>query len=124
MDCPGEIELEPAHTKYTSDTDSLVLEDETMRVKMEDPDGKMRPGDLVNGVVAGVWGREAQGGKFAVKEVFFSGLKREEGENSTRTEPISLCLISGLQLGGEGGECLRGLVARRWVVLGGGRLNI
>ena len=106
MDCPGEIELEPAHTKYTSDTDSLVLEDETMRVKMEDPDGKMRPGDLVNGVVAGVWGREAQGGRFAVKEVFFSGLKREEGENSSRTEPISLCLISGLQLGGEGGECL------------------
>ena len=78
-----------------------------MRVKMEDPHGKMKPGDLVNGVVAGVWGREAQGGRFAVKEVFFSGLKREEeGENSSKKEPISLCLISGLQLGGEGGECL------------------
>ena len=78
-----------------------------MRVKMEDPHGKMKPGDLVNGVVAGVWGREAQGGRFAVKEVFFSGLKsEEEGENSSKKEPISLCLISGLQLGGEGGECL------------------
>jgi len=105
----GELELEPAHTKYTSDTDSLVLEDETMRVKMEDPHGKMKPGDLVNGVVAGVWGREAQGGKFAVKDVFFSGLKSEEeeqGETSSKNESISLCLISGLQLGGEGGECL------------------
>jgi len=101
----GELELEPAHTKYTADTDSLVLEDETMRVKMEDPLGKMKPGDLVNGVVAGVWGREAQGGKFAVKEVFYSGLKSEEGDASKK-EPISLCLISGLQLGGQGGECL------------------
>ena len=32
--CVGELELEPAHTKYTADTDSLVLEDETMRVKI------------------------------------------------------------------------------------------
>jgi len=106
----GELELEPAHTKYTADTDSLVLEDETMRVKMEDPLGKMKPGDLVNGVVAGVWGREAQGGKFAVKEVFFSSLEKEKDEENSSTmnkkEPISLCLISGLQLGGEGGESL------------------
>jgi len=105
----GELELEPAHTKYTADTDSLVLEDETMRVKMEDPHGKMKPGDLVNGVVAGVWGKEAQGGKFAVKEVFFSNLKSEEQDEDSskkKKEPISLCLISGLQLGGEGGESL------------------
>ena len=66
-----------------------------MRVKMEDPHDKMKPGDLVNGVVAGVWGREAQGGRFAVKEVFFSGLRNEEeqGENSSKNEPISLCFI-------------------------------
>ena len=84
-----------------------MLEDETMRVKMEDPQGKMKPGGLVNGVVAGVWGREAQGGKFAVKEVFFSGLKGEKEEGDLpKKDPISLCLMSGLQLGGEGGECL------------------
>ena len=61
-----------------------MLEDETMRVKMEDPQGKMKPGGLVNGVVAGVWGREAQGGKFAVKEVFFSGLKRRRRKRRRR----------------------------------------
>ena len=28
-----------------------------MRVKLEDKEGKMRPGHFVNGVVVGVWGR-------------------------------------------------------------------
>ena len=113
------MELEPAHTKYTADTDSLVLEDETMRVKMEDTLGKMKPGDLVNGVVAGVWGREAKGGRFAVKEVFFSGLVKEEekNEDSSKIGAKSLCLMSGLQLGGEGGESLSAAqLAIDWLV--------
>ena len=114
------MELEPAHTKYTADTDSLVLEDETMRVKMEDTLGKMKPGDLVNGVVAGVWGREAKGGRFAVKEVFFSGLEKEEeakNEDSSKIGAKSLCLMSGLQLGGEGGESLSAAqLAIDWLV--------
>jgi len=116
----GELELEPAHTKYTADTDSLVLEDETMRVKMEDTLGKMKPGDLVNGVVAGVWGREAKGGRFAVKEVFFSGLEKEQeakNEDSSKIGAKSLCLMSGLQLGGEGGESLSAAqLAIDWLV--------
>ena len=116
----GELELEPAHTKYTADTDSLVLEDETMRVKMEDTLGKMKPGDLVNGVVAGVWGREAKGGRFAVKEVFFSGLEKDEeakNEDLSKIGAKSLCLMSGLQLGGEGGESLSAAqLAIDWLV--------
>lgn len=100
----GGLELEPAHTKYTADTDSLVLEDETMRVKLEDPEGKMKPGDLVNGVVAGVWGREAQGGKFQVKRVVYALLPGQESQGPN--EDLSLCLISGLDLGGEGGDWL------------------
>ena len=73
----------------------------------------MKPGDFVNGVVTGVWGREAKGGRFAVKEVFFSGLEKEEeakNEDSSKIGVKSLCLMSGLQLGGEGGESLNRLL--------------
>ena len=31
----GGLELQPVHTVYTAETDSLVLEDESMRVKLE-----------------------------------------------------------------------------------------
>ena len=34
----------------------------------------------MNGVVAGVWGREAQGGKFSVRDVVYSGLRGAKAE--------------------------------------------
>jgi len=111
----GELEVEPAHTKYTADTDTLVLEDETMRVRLEDTCGKMKVGDLVNGVVAGVWGREAQGGKFSVRDVVYSGLRGAKSE--VVEEQVSLCLVSGLELGGEGAEHLPAAqLAVDWIV--------
>jgi DNA polymerase delta subunit 2 len=102
----GGLEVEPAHTKYTADTDTLVLEDDTMRVRLEDPEDKMRPRDLVNGVVAGVWGREAQGGKFRVSQAVYAGAAGGEAAGEVPEEELSLCLLSGLQLGGEGGAWL------------------
>jgi len=94
----GGLELEPAHTVYTSETDSLTLEDESMRVKLELGDS-LKAGDIVNGVVAGIWGREVAGGKFSVKDVIYADISAEQ-RNATE-EDISVCILSGLELGGE-----------------------
>ena len=68
----------------------------------------------MNGVVAGVWGREAQGGKFSVRDVVYSGLRgaksevveEQVGAALPPCAQVSLCLVSGLELGGEGAEHL------------------
>ena len=101
----AELEAQPEQkeeTDFTADTDTLVLEDETMRVKLA---GEfLLPGDLVNGVVLGAWGKEVVGGKFEVEDVVFAralGAKREVEEVSEETEEVSLCVMSGLELAGE-----------------------
>ena len=48
--------------------------------------------------------REAQGGKFQVKRVVYALLPGQESQGPK--EDLSLCLISGLDLGGEGGDWL------------------
>jgi len=100
----GGLELEPTNTKYTSDNDTLVLEDETMRVKLDTGEGDvLTPDHIVNGVVAGVWGKEAQGGKFSVKKVFYPRLGRMESTGPfLEDKDMFLALMSGLEVGGEG----------------------
>ena len=102
-------------TVYTSENDTLVLEDETMRVKLA---GEfLHPGDLVNGVVLGALGKEIVGGKFEVEDVVFSRVVGAKSEPGGVREEVSLCVMSGLELGGEeAGWLLSAQLAADWLV--------
>ena len=102
-------------TVYTSENDTLVLEDETMRVKLA---GEfLHPGDLVNGVVLGALGKEIVGGKFEVEDVVFSRVVGAKSEPGGVREDVSLCVMSGLELGGEeAGWLLSAQLAADWLV--------
>jgi len=96
--------------KFTSETDSLILEDDTMRVGLL---GNIETQEFVNGVIIGVWGKEAKGGNFKVDEVILPkipGIK-------TQGEEASIVVISGLELvGSENGEYLESLqLAADWI---------
>merc|ERR1719402_131486 len=85
-----------------------------MRVKLEGGE-VLKAGDLVNGVVVGIWGREVTGGKFSVADVIFA--KIGAGEGSVTEEDISVCVLSGLELGGEcSGWLDAAQLATDWVV--------
>merc|ERR1719347_1154545 len=70
-------------TSYIAESDTLMMEDENMRVRLA---GEfLNPGDLVNGVVVGVWGKEIVGGKFIVEDVVYArvlGTKSEAVDES------------------------------------------
>jgi len=94
---------------YTAESDTLVLEDDTMRVKLI---GNVDPRVFVTGVIVGCWGREAKGGNFDVKELIFPRIPGEEikGEN------VSLCVFSGLELrGSEGSQLEAAQLAVDWI---------
>ena len=115
-DAELEVTREPPPTVFTSESDTLVLEDETMRVRLS---GEfLHPGDIVNGVVLGALGKEVVGGKFEVEDVVFArvaGPKREPGGGCE--EDVSLCVMSGLELGGEETEWLvSAQLAADWLV--------
>lgn len=96
------VEFEAPHTQYTADTDTLVLEDESMRVQLECGDSGLQPGHIVNGVVLGVWGREQRGGKFRVADTVFSKVPAVKTEaRKSPEEEVSVVVMSGLELGGE-----------------------
>ena len=115
----AELEVKPEKpedTGYSADTDTLVLEDETMRVRLS---GEfLLPGDVVNGVVLGALGKEVVGGKFEVEDVVFarmSGAKSEAGGGCE--EEVSVCVMSGLELAGqEAGWLGSAYLAADWLV--------
>lgn len=96
---------------FVSETDTLVLEDENMRIKLI---GNVEPSMLVNGVVVGCLGREAKGGHFDVKELvhpLIPALKAEDGG-----EDGNIAVLSGLDLNGtEGGWLESAQLAVDWI---------
>ena len=113
------VEFEPPHTMFTMDTDTLMLEDESMRVKLECGQF-MKPGDLVNGVVLGVWGKEEKGGKFRVKDVVFAKIPKSKIEKQDFDEDVSVCVLSGLELGGTdaGRDGKKGTFLKKQLMIG------
>lgn len=113
------VEFEPPHKVYTTETDSLLLEDESMRVKLEcDTDTGLQPGDMVNGVVCGIWGREQAGGKFKVVDVVYSKVPGAKEEPlASDSDEVSVCVMSGLELGGsDAGWVSSAQLAVDWLV--------
>lgn len=94
-----------AGTKFVSGGDTLVLEDEGARMKLQG--SSLRPEDFVSGVCLAVRGVEEEGGHFEVKDVCFAGpgpqtplpppppQQQQQGSGDDKF----LCLVSGLNLG-------------------------
>jgi len=104
---------------YASDTDTMVLEDENMRIKLI---GNITPSVYVNGVVAGCWGREVKGGNFDVKELVHPLIPA--GVSPVKTEEGNIALMSGLDLdGAEGGWLESAQLAVDWICGSAGGLG-
>lgn len=59
---------QPPASKYISDGDELILEDENQRIKCR---GNIDKDKLATGIVCGLYGREKESGKFHVKEIIY-----------------------------------------------------
>lgn len=89
---------QPIRTKYTDDSDKLILEDELQRIILV---GELSCHKIVTGVIVAVLGREPddERGKFHVEDHCFQ-LLPEQVPRPSFTEERYVVLVSGLELGG------------------------
>ncbi|KAM5303160.1 DNA polymerase delta subunit 2 isoform 3-T5 [Glossophaga mutica] len=95
---------QPPRSKYIHPDDELVLEDELQRIKLE---GTIDVSKLVTGTVLAVLGAVGDDGKFLVEDHCFAGLASQAPAPPLDLDRFVL-LVSGLGLGGGGGESLLG----------------
>lgn len=95
---------QPPRSKYIHPDDELVLEDELQRIKLE---GSIDASKLVTGTVLAVLGSARDSGKFLVEDHCFAELAPQKPAPPLDTDRFVL-LVSGLGLGGGGGESLLG----------------
>ncbi|KAF9146402.1 hypothetical protein BGX30_000748 [Mortierella sp. GBA39] len=95
------IAAQPDRPKYTDDTDSIYLEDESGRVKLTGV--KITNDFFVTGVVMGVLGSEDPSGDFKVVDVCYAGQGPQEQHSLMETdeEDKHIALVSGLGIGGN-----------------------
>ncbi|XP_064146343.1 DNA polymerase delta subunit 2 isoform X3 [Loxodonta africana] len=99
---------QPPRSKYIHPDDELVLEDELQRIKLE---GTIEVQKLVTGTVLAVLGSVRDDGKFLVQDHCFADLAPQKPVVPLDTDSFScrfVLLVSGLGLGGGGGESLLG----------------
>ncbi|XP_047417010.1 DNA polymerase delta subunit 2 isoform X2 [Sciurus carolinensis] len=95
---------QPPRNKYIHPDDELVLEDELQRIKLK---GTIDVSKLVTGTVLAVFGSVRDDGKFLVEDHCFADLAPQKPAPPLDTDRFVL-LVSGLGLGGGGGESLLG----------------
>ncbi|CAK6434812.1 unnamed protein product [Pipistrellus nathusii] len=95
---------QPPRNKYIHPDDELVLEDELQRIRLE---GTIDVSRLVTGTVLAVLGSVRDDGKFLVEDHCFAGLAPQAPPPPLDMDRFVL-LVSGLGLGGGGGESLLG----------------
>ncbi|XP_058390696.1 DNA polymerase delta subunit 2 isoform X3 [Diceros bicornis minor] len=95
---------QPPRSKYIHPDDELVLEDELQRIRLE---GTIDVSKLVTGTVLAVLGSVRDDGKFQVEDHCFAELAPQKPAPLLDTDRFVL-LVSGLGLGGGGGESLLG----------------
>nr|XP_034364179.1 DNA polymerase delta subunit 2 isoform X2 [Arvicanthis niloticus] len=95
---------QPPRSKYIHQDDELVLEDELQRIKLK---GTIDVSKLVTGTVLAVFGSVKDDGKFQVEDHCFADLAPQKPVPPLDTDRFVL-LVSGLGLGGGGGESLLG----------------
>ncbi|MEJ1274412.1 polymerase (DNA directed) delta 2 regulatory subunit [Cricetulus griseus] len=95
---------QPPRSKYIHPDDELVLEDELQRIKLK---GTIDVSKLVTGTVLAVFGSVRDDGRFQVEDHCFADLAPQKPVPPLDTDRFVL-LVSGLGLGGGGGESLLG----------------
>ncbi|PVD38170.1 hypothetical protein C0Q70_00781 [Pomacea canaliculata] len=90
---------QPVRTRYTDESDKLILEDELQRIILV---GQLKCPTVVTGVIVAVLGMEPEndGGKFHVEDYCFQ-LLPEQIPRPVFTEERFIVLVSGLELGGQ-----------------------
>ncbi|XP_072410142.1 DNA polymerase delta subunit 2 [Chiloscyllium punctatum] len=96
---------QPARTKYTDQSDELILEDELQRIKLE---GKIDVQKLVTGAVIALLGAEQGDGKFLVEDICTTDIPPQRQMAGPNTDRYVI-LASGLGLGGKNAESLLGM---------------
>eukprot|EP00055_Hartaetosiga_balthica_P011964 m.56307 g.56307 ORF g.56307 m.56307 type:complete len:460 (-) comp7794_c0_seq2:140-1519(-) len=87
----------PERSKYNSEEDLIVLEDQTGRVGLVG--GGIDVGNLVTGVILGVLGKENIDGDFEVEDVCFLGLGPQKNLlSSLPSSDAFVCITSGLNI--------------------------
>ncbi|KAF7667921.1 hypothetical protein LDENG_00042190 [Lucifuga dentata] len=96
---------QPTRTKYISETDELILEDELQRIKLE---GKIDKDKCVTGSVVAVYGAEENEGKFTVEDYCMADLPLQTARPALSSDRFVL-LASGLGLGSSHADSMLGL---------------
>ena len=86
----------PLRSKYTSDKDSFVLEDDSGRIVLVGD--RVRSELLITGIVVGVLGVQRVGGELEVEDFCFAGLAPQRPLPSLPA-PKRVMLVSGLNIG-------------------------
>ncbi|KAI9356311.1 DNA polymerase alpha/epsilon subunit B-domain-containing protein [Zopfochytrium polystomum] len=89
----------PPRTKYTSDKDEVVLEDEYGRVKLSG--AKLEEHVLVTGIVIGACGYETQDGDFEVVDICFPSFAPQAPLPTNEGDGKWIAFVSGLLMGDD-----------------------
>ncbi|XP_067087212.1 DNA polymerase delta subunit 2 [Osmerus mordax] len=96
---------QPARTKYISQSDELILEDELQRIKLE---GNINADKFVTGSVIAIYGAEKNYGKFTVEDFCTADLPPQSPRPTLNSDRFVL-LASGLGLGGSNADSMLAL---------------